>query len=236
MSFSIRQFHNEQTLGEKLFTLRKESHLTLSELSEKTKIQKKYLKAFETGSYHKLPDPIYSRNYLKRYIKTLGGNEEYYIDQFDQERGTCDLVKSHQVPRQKARAIKFFVASRMMKIAIFILFIASLTTYLGFEVKTIISPPQISIISPIDGASTKEATILVRGKVEKGTVLKINGQDVLLAQDGTFEKEMALERGLNILSFSGSKRYSQTSTQFRRVIFDNSKSISLEKWRVDNIQ
>jgi len=236
MSFSIRQFHNKQTLGEKLFTLRKEAHLTLSELSEKTKIQKKYLKAFENGAYQKLPDPIYSRNYLKRYIQTMGGNEKYYLDQFEQERGTCDLVKSNQVPRQKARAIKFFVASRMIKVAIFVLFIGSLTAYLGFEVKTIISPPQIDIIYPVDGASTKEATILVKGKVEKGTVLKINGQDVLLAQNGTFEKEMALERGLNILSFSGAKRYSHTSTQFRRVIFDNSKSVSLEKWHVDNIQ
>jgi cytoskeletal protein RodZ len=235
MAFSIRQFHDEQTLGEKLLTLRKEARLTLSELEEKTKIQKKYLKAFETGAFHKLPDPIYSRHYLKRYVQTLGGNEEYFLDQFDQERGTCDIVKSHQVPRQKARAIKFFVASRMLKVAVFVLFIGSLCTYIGFEVKTIIAPPQITIVSPVDGASTKEATILVRGRADHGTNLQINGEAVLLSQDGTFQKEIALERGLNVLSIQGAKRYSHQASQYRRVIFDNSKAISAENLHVDNI-
>jgi len=234
MSFIIRQFHNDQTLSEKLMTLRKEARLTLSELSEKTKIQKKFLKAFETGAFHKLPDPIYAKLYLKRYVKALGGDEKYYLDQFDQERGTCDIIKSHQIPRQKTHALKFFVASRLIKIGVFALFVCSLTGYIGFEIKTIIAPPKIHIVFPTDGTSTKEATIVVKGTAEKGTSLSINGQEVLLSKDGSFEKEIALERGLNILAIQGAKRYSQTRKQFRRVIFDSGKSLSVINTRVDN--
>ncbi len=235
MPFVIRQFHNEQTLAEKLVTLRKDAHLTLSELAQKTKIQKAYLKAFETGAFHKLPDPIYARNYLKVYIQALGGNVDYYLDQFEQERGTCDFVKNSQIPRQRARAIKFLVASRFVKAAIFLFFLGTLGTYIGLEINNIISPPQLSITSPIDGSETRDATIIVKGKTEKGTRVKINGQDVLLLQDGSFEKEVALERGLNVLAIEGAKRYSHMAKQYRRIIFDITKPLTISNAHVDKL-
>jgi len=227
MAFVIRQFHNDQTLGEKLHTLRKEARLTLSELSEMTKIQKSYLKAFEANAFHKLPDPIYARNYLKTLARTLGGEEAYYIDQFEQERGTCDVVNKHQTPRQRTRASSLFVTSRFAHICLFVLLIGAFASYIGFEVKTIISPPHLSISSPADGFLTTDATIMVKGKTEKGASIKINGQTVLLAQDGTFEKEIALERGINVLHIEGAKRYSHLIKHYRRVIFDNGKTVGL---------
>lgn len=227
MAFVIRQFHNDQTLGEKLHTLRKAARLTLSELSAMTKIQKTYLKAFEENAYHKLPDPIYARNYLKTLAKTLGGEEAYYLDQFEQERGTCDVVNKHQVPRQRTRATSLFVTSRFAHLCLFLLLIGCLVTYIGVEVKTIITPPHLSISSPADGFLTPEATVIVKGKTDKGASIKINGQIVLLAQDGSFEKEIALERGVNVLQIEGAKRYSHLATIYRRIIFDNGKSIGL---------
>ena len=227
MSFVIRQLHNDQTLGEKLHTLRKEARLTLTELSELTKIQKTYLKAFEANAFHKLPDPIYARNYLKTISRALGADETYYLDQFEQERGTCNVVNKHQLPRQRTRATSLFVTSRFIQIGMFILLIGSLATYIGMQVKTILTAPELTISSPSDGFLTSDATILVKGKTDKGASIKINGQTVLLSQDGTFEKEVALERGVNVLEIDGAKRYSHTATEYRRVIFDNGKSVGL---------
>jgi hypothetical protein len=192
-----------------------------------TKIQKSYLKAFEANAFHKLPDPIYARNYLKTLARTLGGEEAYYIDQFEQERGTCDVVNKHQIPRQRTRASSLFVTSQFAHICLFVLLIGAFTSYIGYEVKTIISPPHLSISSPTDGFLTTDATIMVKGKTEKGASIKINGQTVLLAQDGTFEKEIALERGVNVLHIEGAKRYSNLIKQYRRVIFDNGKTVGL---------
>ncbi len=228
MTFVIRQFHNEQTLGEKLQLLRKEARLTLTELSEKTKIQKSYIKAFESNTFHLLPDTIYARNYLKTLVRGLGGDADYYLDQFEQERGTCDVINKHQTFRQRARAKTFFVASRFVQIGVFVLFVGVLASYIGFEIKTIISPPALAIVSPADGYQTTDATIIVKGKTDKGARIQINGSDVLLSQDGSFEKEVALERGLNVLQIEGAKRYSHLATEYRRVIFDNSKSVGLK--------
>jgi hypothetical protein len=105
--------------------------------------------------------------------------------------------------------------------------IGSLASYIGFEIKTIVSPPHLSISSPADGFLTTDATIFVKGKTEKGASIKINGQTVLLAQDGSFEKEIALERGVNVLQIEGAKRYSHLATIYRRVVFDNGKAIGL---------
>lgn len=228
MPFVIRQFHNEQSLGEKLHHLRKEARLTLSELAEKTKIQKSYLKAFESNAFNHLPAPIYARNYLKTLVRALGGDEAYYLDQFEQERGTCDIVNPQQSFRERTRATRFFVASRFVQIGIFLLFVGVLASYIGVQIKTIITPPSLAIISPSDGFQTTDATIVVKGKTEKGTHLQINGSNVLLSQDGSFEQEVALERGLNVLQIEGAKRYSHLATQYRRVIFDNSKSVGLK--------
>ena len=227
MSFVIRQFQNEQTLGEKLHALRHAARLTLSELAAKTKIQKSYLKAFEANAFHELPDPIYTRNYLKTLVRALGGDEAYYLDQFEQARGTCDVMKNIHAPRTRARATTFFVTSRFAHVGIFLLLFGVLATYIGVQVKNIITPPVLAISSPSDGYSTTDATILVKGKTDKGAHVEINGEDVLLAQDGSFEKEVSLERGLNVLQIEGAKRYSHLATQYRRVIFDNSHVVGM---------
>ncbi len=228
MPFVIRKFNHEQTLGEKLHHLRKEARLTLSELAQKTKIQKIYLKAFEANDFQNLPAPMYTRNYLKTLVRVLGGNEAYYLDQFEQERGTCDVKKHQPTFRKRARATTFFVASRFVHVGIFLFFVGVLASYIGFEIKTIISAPSLQIVSPIDGYQTSDATIIVKGKTEKGARIQINGSNVLLSQDGSFEKEVALERGLNVLQIEGAKRYSHLATQYRRVIFDNNKQVGLK--------
>ena len=51
---------------------------------------------------------------------------------------------------------------------------------------------------------------------------------VLPAKDGSFDTEVILERGLNVITIEGSKRYSRTTTVHRRVILekDQNKRIS----------
>jgi cytoskeletal protein RodZ len=227
MAFVIRQFHHTHSLGDKLLALRKEAKLTLSEISAKTKIQKSFLKAFEAGDYHKLPDPIYSRNFLKRYVKTLGGDEKYFLDLFEEERGTCDFVKKSQVPRQRARAIKFLVASRFVRISIFVALVGMLSAYIGFGVRDIVAEPSLSIEVPYDGYQTEKATIMVKGQAEENTKVKINGSEILLKSDGSFLSEISLERGLNMITIEGSKRYSKSAIEYRRVIFEQEKILGI---------
>ncbi len=227
MSFSIRQFDHHERLCDKLKALRKEAGFTLSQMEEKSKINKTSIKHLEAGAYDKLPDSIYARNFLKIYLRVLGAHETYYLDLFEQERGTCDFVKQARLPRQRARAFHVLVASRFMKVGIFLGLALSVVFYLGSQVQAIMSPPELSIFEPADGYITQDATILVTGFAEQDAGVRINGTDVLLTKTGSFEVEVALERGLNVIKIESEKRYSRPSIEYRRVVLQQDQSITL---------
>lgn len=226
MTFVIRKFDHAESLGEKLKLIRATAGLTLSELAAKTKIRKRFLQAFEAGAYNKLPDLLYARNYLKIYVRALGGDVEYFLEQFEAECGTCDFTKGARLPRKRLHALQFLVASHYVKIFALLLVSLSIVGYLGLQIRTIISPPALVVYSPSDGIQTQEALIRVTGLAQEEAIVRVNGSNVLQSKDGMFEVEVALERGLNVITIESSKRYSKTTTQYRRVVLGADRSIS----------
>ncbi|MBI2474917.1 helix-turn-helix domain-containing protein [Candidatus Uhrbacteria bacterium] len=227
MPFTIRQFNHQERLGDKLKALRKEANLTLTQMAEKTKIRKQFLKQLESGQYDKLPDPIYTRNFLKVYLHILNTEDLYFLDLFEHERGTCDFIKQACLPRQRTRSLRFFVASRFIKIGLFSFMALSVVFYFGIQIRTIIMPPKLSIFEPLDGIATQDATISVSGQAENGAGVKINGTEVLMEKDGTFKLEIALERGLNIIKIEGMKRYSKPAVEYRRVVLNQDRTVTI---------
>lgn len=226
MAFVIRKFDQAQTLGEKLHAMRREANFTLAEMEEKTKIRKAFIKAFESGEYNKLPASIYARNYLKIYVRALGGDTTYFLDLFEQERGTCDFVGSSRLPRRRTRALQFLVASKFLKVGAISLVAFAVVGYIGWQLQAIAAPPDLLVYAPNDGIMTDEAMITVSGHAEEGTQVKINGDMVLLEQSGFFEKEIALERGLNVIEVESTKRYSKPAVEYRRVVLEQDRTIS----------
>lgn len=229
MPFVIRKFDHQESLGDKLKSIRRCANITLSEIEKTTKIRKCFLKAFESGDYSSLPDPIYARNYLKVYVQTLGADVNYFLDQFEKECGTCDFTKNVRLPMQKLNAFKFLVASKFVKIFCISVLALCLTTYMVFQVAAILSPPELIVFEPKDGLSTDSAILTVTGRAEDSANVKINGADILLMQDGTFETDVSLERGLNIIEIESAKRYSRSAIEYRRVLLNQNFAVSLLK-------
>ncbi len=226
MAFVIRKFDYSESLGEKLKAIRTSAGLTLSEMAAKTKIRKTFLQAFETGQFAKLPDPVYARNFLKVYVRALGGDVEYFLEQFETECGTCDFTKNVRLPRARVRALQFLVASRFVKVFALSLVGIAIVGYLGVQVRAIVSPPELMVFAPNDGVLTHEALISVTGQAQEGARVKVNGLDVLLSKDGTFEVDVALERGLNVIAIESTKRYSKPATEYRRVVLGEDRPVS----------
>ena len=225
MAFVIRKFDYAESLGKKLKTIRAAAGWTLSEMAAKTKVRKSFLHAFETGEFALLPDPIYARNYLKVYVRALGGDVEYFLQQFETECGTCDFTKNARLPRRRARALQFLVASRFVKVCTLGLVGFAIVGYLGLQIRAIVSPPELLVFSPADGVKTDEALIIVAGQAQDGARVQVNGVDVLLSQDGAFEVNVALERGLNVIAIESQKRYSKSATEYRRVVLQQQYSV-----------
>jgi len=230
MSFVIRQFENHLTIGQKLRSMRLELNLTISDMAKMTKIRASYLEAFENDNHDRLPESLYTRNFLRRYVRTLNGDEIYFLERFERESKTCDVLNEAHMPRQRVSRLTFISANRYTKIALGSLFVLALITYLGSQVQSIVSPPELVLLSPSDGYVTENATVMVSGFINNEGSVTINGAETLLDKKGQFETEIVLERGLNVIEIKGRKRYSRPAEVLRRVVLEREEDRTLGRY------
>ena len=62
------------TIGDKLRAARIERGITLQQISDETKISRRYLDAIEACEATKLPGTVFARNFARQYAKFLGIN------------------------------------------------------------------------------------------------------------------------------------------------------------------
>lgn len=223
MVFVMRKLDRvPQTLGEKLRALRRGQAVSLVMLEETTHIQKKYLDALERGRYDELPEPLYTRNFIKAYARVLGADETYFLELYEEESGRMDLLAPHRLPRQRVRGARLLSSVGLLKFSMFGTIVMLFLGYFAWQVSGMLRPPHIVIDSPADGLSADSAMVAVRGRVENDDVtLLVNGNSVVVNNDRTFTTMVDLSLGLNVITIEGSRRYSQKAMEYRRVVFDN---------------
>lgn len=117
-------------LGQKLKEAREAKGLSIDQLHEITKIQKRYLVTIEEGDYSILPGAFYARAFIKQYADAVGLNGEELLVEY---QSTIPQSESHDVPQvstgqktqetiQKATSLP--IADHMPKILIALLVIA----------------------------------------------------------------------------------------------------------------
>ncbi|MBC7901113.1 MAG: helix-turn-helix domain-containing protein [Saprospiraceae bacterium] len=72
------------TLGEKLRQAREERGISISEVSEQTRISSLYLAAIENDNYKTLPGGIFNKGFVKSYAKFIGFDEQEALQDYSQ--------------------------------------------------------------------------------------------------------------------------------------------------------
>lgn len=72
-------------IGEKLKEARQQTGLTLNDVQEMTKIQKRYLQAIEEGNFHILPGSFYAKAFIKEYANAVGLNANELLEIYEDE-------------------------------------------------------------------------------------------------------------------------------------------------------
>ncbi|HET7578538.1 MAG TPA: RodZ domain-containing protein [Bacillales bacterium] len=93
-------------LGEALKNARMEKDISLDELQETTKIQKRYLRAIESGEYGQLPGRFYARAFIKSYAEAVGLDYDRLLEMHESEvpRPHDDVLE--QMPSRSERSRK----------------------------------------------------------------------------------------------------------------------------------
>lgn len=88
-------------LGKRLKEAREEKKLTLDDLQNVTKIQKRYLIGIEQGKYELIPGKFYVRAFIKQYAEAVGLNPDQLFDEY---RHDIPSVYEEDLPEQLTRS------------------------------------------------------------------------------------------------------------------------------------
>ncbi|MBS4177052.1 helix-turn-helix domain-containing protein [Lederbergia citrea] len=87
-------------LGSRLRNAREEKGLSLDELQNMTRIQKKYLIGIEEGNYDIMPGKFYARAFIKQYAEAVGLEPE---ELFEEHKNEIPLAYEDDLPEQLSR-------------------------------------------------------------------------------------------------------------------------------------
>lgn len=75
------------------------------------------------------------------------------------------------------------------------------------------NPPQIILFDNLDGKTLYTENVTIIGKMTGGSVLKIDGEEVSLEEDGTFSCEFSLSDGENVITLEAEDATGNTSSR-----------------------
>ncbi|HEU17967.1 MAG TPA: helix-turn-helix domain-containing protein [Deltaproteobacteria bacterium] len=121
--------HHEEASSIDLKAIRQRKGLSLKDISYQSRISVSVLEAIENREFHLLPEPVYTRGFIKTYAQTLEINDEEilsaynaYIDELEFSQQQIQIERKTEKSRLRHTIFGVVVA---ILIAIFIIYIMS---------------------------------------------------------------------------------------------------------------
>jgi hypothetical protein len=106
---------------------------------------------------------------------------------------------------------KFVVTPKILIAALIVFFIGLGFFYLYRELSIFISNPRLVILDPTDNFSTGDKTITIDGVTEKDAKLSVNGQTIIVDENGKFSEVLVLQPGINTITIQAVNRFEKES-------------------------
>jgi cytoskeletal protein RodZ len=216
--FTPKKLISEDSIGEELRRLRTFKNLGVDEVAQKLGIRREYLLAMEEENFNLLPAGLYGKNFLKKYATFLGADKNL-VTKFLQE-ATDDRTENNPFSQKILKKNKFLIFPKIIRNLLLGLAVLICFLYLIFYFKKIVLPPNLVVNQPEKNLMIKESSILISGKTDKEAEVKINGELILNNNDGIFFQTVNLKKGVNTLTISAKKKYSQENIILRQILVE----------------
>jgi len=183
-----------KSVGEILKTARTGRKLTLKAVSEKTKIQSKYLKAIENNHFKSLPPAAFVKGFIQNYAKAVGANPKTALAIF--RRDFAEDKKGRIIPRSFTQPIRPPSTITPKTTAIIIISLLS-TLIIVFFVRQIFifySAPQLKLSTPQE-FSTVSSPVQIIGQTDPDATISINNKNITINDSGEFNHQLKLSPG-----------------------------------------
>lgn len=217
MGFQVKTIERAPPLGSWLRREREERGWTLEKASRETKIQKKYLSLIEDEQFEALPDGLVKRNFVRGYVKTMGGGPELLGEA---ERIVSRFNTDTRVALHPPIGLRWAITSEHLKLGGLILAALGIAIYLAVQVNALVAPPLLIISAPFDGSVTNIPTITVEGSTDNKAVVHVNDKEVTKDAQGFFRGTTDLRRGTNFIKIESKRKHSRPRVEYRTVLFE----------------
>ena len=198
---------------------RKSKGITLSQMAERTKINKNYIVALEECNFKELNcSDVYQKNFIKKYVQALGLDPRSFLSQFCDEE--TETKPKEDLNRKKYKKHYFANVPNTLKYITIGLVIIVLVSYLALQIKHTLEPPKLVIESPTEGYMTEENNVTVTGITDPEVRVSINGKDIMNNENGYFEEMVDLTLGINTIVTTAKNKRKKTTEIIRHVIYE----------------
>ena len=201
-----------KTAGDLLKEKRLLKELSLETVSAKTKIKLEYLAAIENSDFAALPSSTFAKGFLRNYATFLYLIADTIVAMFRRDFTQND--KGEIIPRGMVKPVGS--KPRFITVSLILTSLATLA-FLGFLALQLISwwsLPKLKIIQPQNGDTYGEK-VTVKGTADKDASVAINGQKVILDQNGGFSLDLILSAGTQSVLVEATNRQGKSTTQNR---------------------
>ncbi len=206
-----------KTVGEILKSARKKNKLSIDEVSQATKINKRYISAIEANQFSQLPPSAFTKGFLKNYAKLVDINPEQVLAIFRRDYDFDD--RGRIIPRgltQPPPTNKSLFQPRTLQIASISLIAVLVFGFFIFQIIQFNSPPPLHVLSPVENQEVQNP-VIISGNTDPQATLKINNRTISLTQDGSFQTEISLTPGQHSLIIESSSRSNKSTTIIRNI-------------------
>lgn len=102
---------------------------------------------------------------------------------------------------------------------VLILFFIGVLGYGYFEARHILYGPIIEIATPNAPLSVSEPLVHIRGAAKNITVMRMNGNPIVVTEDGAFDEALLLAPGYNKVVLSASDKLGRTTLKVLEIIY-----------------
>jgi cytoskeletal protein RodZ len=214
--FTEKNLNIDEKIGERLRQARTVLNFSLEHVAKKTGIKKEYLIAMENENFNLLPKGLYGKNFLLKYANFLKINPRELINQesLDNKKENNNNPFLKKILGKK----NFLVFPKIIRNILLILIILAFFFYLSFYLLKAMELPELIIFSPETDILTHNNTLNISGKTDPDAQLSINGELIILENNGYFSTDISLASGMNRIIIVSQRKYSRENIIERQIL------------------
>lgn len=212
--FSKKKIKLQKTLGEILKSKRLSLDMSLSEVETLSKVRAKFLTALENEQWRKLPQGVYVRGFVLAYAKILGLDNRQVIEVYESEAKVQRKEGKAKIAyNQPLREKKIWITPKILTYTGLAAFVLVLFSYIILQVLHFAGNPNLKILTPENNSVVETDTVSVLGITDSDTLVVVNNENVPVTNDGHFQSDIKLHRGINVIKIQAVGKTKKESTE-----------------------